>query len=321
MVPAEVTLLPVINNEPARPPHISPTFPKKLIVGAGKDFSLFCEADGNPEPRVRWRRQNTTLYLDNPLTFKELDYVEEGTYECVASSYGFADVTREIFINVQGRPAVRLGGSSTLVVREGDTAIMVSARCPARRFLHTDSRPVVRLGGSSTLIVREGDTAIMVCEVLADPSPYVIWVWRDEHGGEKDRSDRVKIMRQELDGVTTSVLTVYSIRLHQAGDYVCKATNSFGSNELTVTLEMKERKTRTREPIYIPACRDLQYNLTTYPNILGHRSQEEARVQLYKFAPLLNVRCSPELKYFLCNVFPSPGTSCVTCSRPRALPV
>ncbi|XP_078668150.1 uncharacterized protein LOC144909796 isoform X1 [Branchiostoma floridae x Branchiostoma belcheri] len=274
MVPAEVTLLPVINNEPARPPHISPTFPKKLIVGAGKDFSLFCEADGNPEPRVRWRRQNTTLYLDNPLTFKELDYVEEGTYECVASSYGFADVTREIFINVQGRP-------------------------------------VVRLGGSSTLIVREGDTAIMVCEVLADPSPYVIWVWRDEHGGEKvlsekDRSDRVKIMRQELDGVTTSVLTVYSIRLHQAGDYVCKATNSFGSNELTVTLEMKERKTRTREPIYIPACRDLQYNLTTYPNILGHRSQEEARVQLYKFAPLLNVRCSPELKYFLCNVYTPP---------------
>ncbi|XP_078572837.1 uncharacterized protein LOC144859782 [Branchiostoma floridae x Branchiostoma japonicum] len=274
MVPAEVTLLPVINNEPARPPKIAPTFPKKLIVGAGKDFSLFCEADGNPEPRVRWRRQNTTLYLDNPLTFKELDYVEEGTYECVASSYGFADVTREIFINVQGRP-------------------------------------VVRLGGSSTLVVREGDTAIMVCEVLADPSPYVIWVWRDEHGGEKvlsekERSDRVKIMRQELDGVTTSVLTVYSIRLHQAGDYVCKATNSFGSNELTVTLEMKEQRTRTREPIYIPACRDMQYNLTTYPNILGHRSQEEARLHLHKFMPLLNVRCSPELKYFLCNLYAPP---------------
>lgn len=39
------------------------------------------------------------------------------------------------------------------------------------------------------------------------------------------------------------------------------------------------------------------------PNILGHKTQEEADVALHTFTPLVNVDCSPHLKTLLCSVY------------------
>ncbi|XP_071447254.1 frizzled-2 [Hetaerina americana] len=57
------------------------------------------------------------------------------------------------------------------------------------------------------------------------------------------------------------------------------------------------------EPITIPFCRDIQYNETIMPNLLNHQKQEDAALEVHQFFPLVKVRCSTELQFFLCSVY------------------
>lgn len=57
------------------------------------------------------------------------------------------------------------------------------------------------------------------------------------------------------------------------------------------------------EQISIPMCRGIGYNLTSMPNELNHESQEEAGLEVHQFWPLVEIGCSPDLKFFLCSVY------------------
>lgn len=57
------------------------------------------------------------------------------------------------------------------------------------------------------------------------------------------------------------------------------------------------------EPITIPICMDIPYNLTIMPNMLGHTQQNEAGHEVHQFAPLVKIDCSPDLQFFLCLVY------------------
>ncbi|XP_035804565.1 frizzled-7-like [Amphiprion ocellaris] len=57
------------------------------------------------------------------------------------------------------------------------------------------------------------------------------------------------------------------------------------------------------QPISIPLCRDLDYNRTVLPTLLGHGSQEDAGLEVHQFYPLVEVQCSAELRFFLCSLY------------------
>ncbi len=57
------------------------------------------------------------------------------------------------------------------------------------------------------------------------------------------------------------------------------------------------------EPITIPLCKDIQYNLTIMPNLLNHQKQDDAGLEVHQFFPLVKVQCSPYLKFFLCAMY------------------
>lgn len=59
----------------------------------------------------------------------------------------------------------------------------------------------------------------------------------------------------------------------------------------------------TCQTITIPFCKGLPYTETIMPNILGHRNQEDAGLEVYTFAPLIHAGCSPQVKPFLCSVY------------------
>ncbi|TDH11279.1 hypothetical protein EPR50_G00059200 [Perca flavescens] len=59
----------------------------------------------------------------------------------------------------------------------------------------------------------------------------------------------------------------------------------------------------TCEPISVPLCVGLPYTETVLPNALGHKSQEDAGMEIHQFYPLVKVECSPHLKPFLCSVY------------------
>jgi len=50
------------------------------------------------------------------------------------------------------------------------------------------------------------------------------------------------------------------------------------------------------EPITIPLCKDIQYNMTIMPNLLNHRKQDDAGLEVHQFYPLVKVMaCSTSL--------------------------
>ncbi|KAK4317458.1 hypothetical protein Pmani_011461 [Petrolisthes manimaculis] len=57
------------------------------------------------------------------------------------------------------------------------------------------------------------------------------------------------------------------------------------------------------EPINVPFCKTIQYNMTIMPNFLNHLTQEEAGLEVHQFYPLVEVQCSPDLRFFLCTVY------------------
>ncbi|XP_014226434.2 frizzled-4-like [Trichogramma pretiosum] len=57
------------------------------------------------------------------------------------------------------------------------------------------------------------------------------------------------------------------------------------------------------EPLLVPACRGLRYNLTAMPNFMGHEDQLQAERALGPMMSLVRSNCSRHLRFFLCSVF------------------
>ena len=55
--------------------------------------------------------------------------------------------------------------------------------------------------------------------------------------------------------------------------------------------------------IKIPLCQSIGYNLTYTPNMFNHDTQEEAALEAHQFWPLVDIKCSPDLRLFLCSMY------------------
>ncbi|XP_035687709.1 kin of IRRE-like protein 1 [Branchiostoma floridae] len=189
-------------------PWIDPTMEKKVTILNGQDnFSLECLADGNPKPRIRWRRKDTSLYWENPLRFHRVRYDIEGTYECVATTKDFPEVTKETFIDVVGRPQIREETSDVI---------------------------------SST----EGEATSLTCDVRADPLPTKItWLWRDTQGVEVELSHvqgDTSVKESSSKDEKSSSLTLKNVAISNGGTYVCHAANMFGTAQREIHLNVTE---------------------------------------------------------------------------------
>ncbi|XP_035685547.1 kin of IRRE-like protein 1 [Branchiostoma floridae] len=189
---------------------------KVTALSEDDDFSLNCLVDGNPKPKVTWRRKNTKLYWKNPLRFHRVRYDVEGMYQCVATSDGFLDKTKDVFIDVVGKPYME---------GEGETA-MVSADT--------------------------GETVRLACTVAADPLPSrVQWIWRNNYGFETELdSADFRIVTTRRNQEMTSSLTIQNVAVKDGGSYICETTNMFGTVKRNIHLEIKESIPKT---VVIPA--------------------------------------------------------------------
>lgn len=57
------------------------------------------------------------------------------------------------------------------------------------------------------------------------------------------------------------------------------------------------------EEITIPLCKGIGYNSTRMPNELNHETQDEAGLEVHQFYPLVEIKCSPDLRFFLCSLY------------------
>ncbi|KAK6973042.1 secreted frizzled-related protein 3 [Biomphalaria glabrata] len=71
------------------------------------------------------------------------------------------------------------------------------------------------------------------------------------------------------------------------------------------------------EPIEIPKCRAMPYNMTQMPNLVHHNTQENARLVFEKFEVLLEQNCSDSLLFLLCSIY---VPICAVSLQPEAIP-
>ena len=57
------------------------------------------------------------------------------------------------------------------------------------------------------------------------------------------------------------------------------------------------------QEITIPMCKGIGYNYTYMPNQFNHDTQEEAGLEVHQFWPLVEIKCSADLKFFLCSMY------------------
>ena len=60
------------------------------------------------------------------------------------------------------------------------------------------------------------------------------------------------------------------------------------------------------EQLTIQECTETDYNQTAYPNRFGHRTQQEAQLEMVRLGPLLRIECSAYLRHFACSAFAPP---------------
>lgn len=75
------------------------------------------------------------------------------------------------------------------------------------------------------------------------------------------------------------------------------------------------------EPIVIPMCKGIGYNLTRMPNFMDHDDQMEAAIKLKEFAPLVAYGCDVHLRFFLCSLYAPMCTDEVSTSIPACRPM
>lgn len=76
-------------------------------------------------------------------------------------------------------------------------------------------------------------------------------------------------------------------------------TQIFASSNVISSYDLEGRC----EEITIPMCLNIGYNLTRMPNELNHETQDEAGLEVHQFWPLVEIKCSPDLKFFLCSMY------------------
>ncbi|XP_051878961.1 secreted frizzled-related protein 4-like [Pristis pectinata] len=57
------------------------------------------------------------------------------------------------------------------------------------------------------------------------------------------------------------------------------------------------------EPIRIPMCKAMPWNITRMPNHLHHSTQENAILAIEQYEELVDTSCSPVLRFFLCAMY------------------
>lgn len=101
-----------------------------------------------------------------------------------------------------------------------------------------------------------------------------------------------------------AIHAVLLVLLTLTGDAISDATHSADTSPVPGPIPATPRDPNARcEEIKLSMCRGIGYNLTSFPNEMNHDTQEEAGLEANQFFPLVEMKCSADLKFFLCSLY------------------
>jgi len=176
------------------------TPPMSMVVNESGSASFQCEAEGNPEPKVTWLKQNSSLPADKRvvsshggLMITDVTSQDDGMYSCVAR-------------NILGE----MTSSATLSVQVG----AVISRKP------------------SSVIVEEGQNVSLVCQATGQPTPTVTW--------SKLSLLYHSTPTKKVTSVQGGKLNLVKVTKSDGGDYICLAKNLLNQDSALVQITVLE---------------------------------------------------------------------------------
>merc|ERR1712106_760367 len=188
-----------------RPPIISDNSTRSVVALEGSRVELRCYASGYPPPEIWWRRQNnavlptnTSVYKGNVLVFPHVSKEHRGTYYCVATNVVGTGARRNIDVEVEHTPGIKI--------------------------------PRKRLGQALQFDMD------LECKIEAYPPPAIKWFKKgNSEPLTTNQHYRISHFAHD-DQYVDTILRVVTIEKKQYGKYLCKATNRLGSSNATVEL-------------------------------------------------------------------------------------
>lgn len=188
-----------------RPPIISDNSTRSVVTWEGNRVVLKCYASGYPQPDIYWRRQNnavlptnSSIFKGNELVFPHVTKEHRGTYYCVATNVVGTGARRNIDVEVEHTPGIKI--------------------------------PRKRLGQALQFDMD------LECKIEAYPPPAIKW-FKDGFSEPLTTNQHYRISHfAHDDQYVDTILRVVTIEKKQYGKYLCEATNRLGSSNATVEL-------------------------------------------------------------------------------------
>ncbi|KAK6624567.1 hypothetical protein RUM44_011426 [Polyplax serrata] len=183
--------------------------PEIINAAEGETVEFRCEANGVPEPQIKWIHNGLPIAMappnprrkvtPNSIVIEKLDKLDTGNYGCNATnSLGY--VYKDVYVNVLALPPEIVSSPS-------------------------DKETV------------DGRTVILTCRVFGAPRPDVKWI-----------RNAMELTGGRYITLSSGDLEIKDVNFLDAGHYTCYAQNKFGHVEATGSLSVKEHTKITDAP-------------------------------------------------------------------------
>ncbi|XP_069775261.1 basement membrane-specific heparan sulfate proteoglycan core protein isoform X3 [Narcine bancroftii] len=192
-------------------------YPSPSSITEGHLLELHCQATGQPEPRITWYRETGPLTTNHQVQGSVLRILR-------VTSKDIGDYICRAE-NILGMQEIKFSVSvkSTASLHEG--------------------APIVRVQPTPTLVV-EGDMLELRCQITGHPEPMISWY----------KLGSALTDRHQVEG---SVLRILKVTPADTGDYICRATNIFGTEQLKFPVSVTSMSTREKIPVIAIGPRDV----------------------------------------------------------------
>ncbi|GBL94720.1 Down syndrome cell adhesion molecule-like protein Dscam2 [Araneus ventricosus] len=198
--------------------------PADTSVLVGRSVSLHCQADGFPQPQIRWEKASDPsardyrpistsyhhqIFENGSLTIQDVTHEDAGYYLCQATNGIGPGLSSVVTLSVNESP----------------------------RF-ETKFR---------TQMVKKGDDVSLTCAVSGDPPLSIIWT-RDKQPLNLETEPRFQVSQTAMsDSRMKSVLRVTSVGRVDSALYTCLASNMYGQDDTNIQLIVQEQPDAPRE--------------------------------------------------------------------------
>uniref|UniRef100_A0A8C5MT37 Cell adhesion associated, onco regulated n=1 Tax=Leptobrachium leishanense TaxID=445787 RepID=A0A8C5MT37_9ANUR len=251
----------------SEPPSITQG-PDNLIAAAGSNVRFICEAHANPAPNLTWVHNSALVHITsrhhvsgNKLRISNIAAEDSGIYQCVADNGVYVAVSATRLVVVQAVPC----SSSPYMGLNPEVRPLSGCenRKTSENSTGNESRPIIVSPPANASTV-SGALVTLMCNASGDPAPSIRWYDRNgiirSHPSQvlrpnfrkstrsrpADSASKQHLIPLVVSQAGSGSLSIQRATIQHSGEYVCEASNGFGSARAAAFLSVFPYESSTK---------------------------------------------------------------------------